>query len=382
MDRARPAASSSAPASAPASTAAWAARVAAWHNRHPLAARITPAQVQDLGVVDLPFSAREAATRRHWRAVFSDNLLPPYTPAQIARWTLRHGLEQRPRDAGQPVRQVPIDRRQLPPEGLALVLWVGTAAIHDAQGERTRVLLALQAPHAVLGQRLWSLQRVAVAALAGLALVTAPVLMLLRTAAQDAAAAAPPVAAAASAVLPPGLTPAVAAVLAAASAASSASAATAAAPAASAAVAALGADDLVAPDVAATPPATSSATPPAVPPPPGPFPPRRPLLDEASKILAQQELASARAAQAAAHGLPVFALVSRQVRTQAESEQLGAALQQALVNTEAPRGLRVDAMPAGRTWRAVGWPFLERGDAERVQQQLAARGQRVDLVAF
>ena len=127
---------------------------------------------------------------------------------------------------------------------------------------------------------------------------------------------------------------------------------------------------------------TALTTPPAVPPPPGPFPPRRPLLDEASKIIAQQELASARAAQAAAHGLPVFALVSRQVRTQAESEQLGAALQQALVNTEAPRGLRVDAMPAGRTWRAVGWPFLERGDAERVQQQLAARGQRVDVVAF
>ena len=172
MDRARPAASSSAPASAPASTAAWAARVAAWHNRHPLAARITPVQVQDLGYVDLPFSAREAATRRHWRAVFSDNFLPPFKPAQIARWALRHGLEQMPRDAGQPVRQVPIDRRQLPPEGLALVLWVGTAAIHDAQGERTRVLLAPQAPHAVLGQRLWSLQRVAVAALAGLLLVT------------------------------------------------------------------------------------------------------------------------------------------------------------------------------------------------------------------
>ncbi len=383
MDRARPAASSSASASTPASTAAWAARVVAWHNRHPLAARITPAQVQDLGYVDLPFSAREAATRRHWRAVFSDNFLPPFKPAQIARWALRHGLEQRPLDAGQPVRQVPIDRRQLPPEGLALVLWVGTAAIHDAQGERTRVLLAPQAPHAVLGQRLWSLQRVAVAALAGLVLLTAPVLMLLRGATQDDTEAAAPVAAAASAAsaasaaLPPGMTPAVAAALAAASAAR-------AEVPASAAVAALGADDLVAPEPAAgpTPSASSPTTPPAVPPPPGPFPPRRPLLDEASKILAQQQLAAARAAQAAEHGLPVFALVSRQVRTQAESEQLGAALQQALVNTEAPRGLRVDAMPAGRTWRAVGWPFLERGDAERVQQQLAARGQRVDVVAF
>lgn len=382
MDRARAAASSSAPAG----TAPWVARVVAWHNRHPLAARITAAQVQDLGYVDLPFSAREAATRRHWRAVFSDDVLPPYTPAQIARWALRHGLEQRPRDASPPVRQVPIDRRQLPPEGLALVLWVGTAAIHDTQGERSRVLLGPQAPHAVLGRRLWSLQRVALAALAGLLLLTAPPLLLLRGVASDDAAATALAADAAASALPPGMTPAVAAVLAAASAARAAPPAAAAsapavaalapsaASAASAAVAALGSDDLVAPEPAATPP--------AVPAPPGPFPPRRPLLDEATKIRAQQQLATARAARAAERGQPVFALVSRQVRTRAESEQLGAALQQALVNTVAPRGLRVEALPAGRTWRAVGWPFLERGEAERVQQQLAARGQRVDVVAF
>ena len=33
------------------------ARVVAWHNRHPLAQRITPAQVQAMGWVDLPFAA-------------------------------------------------------------------------------------------------------------------------------------------------------------------------------------------------------------------------------------------------------------------------------------------------------------------------------------
>ncbi|MBC7941498.1 MAG: hypothetical protein H7Z19_17390 [Chitinophagaceae bacterium] len=31
-----------------------AARVAAWHNRHPLARRVTPAQVQSIGYVSLP----------------------------------------------------------------------------------------------------------------------------------------------------------------------------------------------------------------------------------------------------------------------------------------------------------------------------------------
>ncbi|MFO1327788.1 MAG: hypothetical protein U1F56_10560 [Rubrivivax sp.] len=36
------------------------ARVVAWHNRHPLAARITPDQVQSVGVVSLPFAVQGA----------------------------------------------------------------------------------------------------------------------------------------------------------------------------------------------------------------------------------------------------------------------------------------------------------------------------------
>ena len=40
--------------------ATWVAHVVAWHNRHPLARRITPAQVQGLGYVDLPYSAHDA----------------------------------------------------------------------------------------------------------------------------------------------------------------------------------------------------------------------------------------------------------------------------------------------------------------------------------
>ena len=36
-------------------------RVVAWHNRHPLARRITPAQVRHVGLVVLPFAAPGAA---------------------------------------------------------------------------------------------------------------------------------------------------------------------------------------------------------------------------------------------------------------------------------------------------------------------------------
>lgn len=344
----------------------WVARVVAWHNRHPLAERITPAQVQGLGYVDLPYSAPDAQQRRGWTAVFSDDFLPPLRPRQVARWALRHGLDRTPRDLGQPVRQVAIDKRRLPPEGLALVLWVGTASIHDAQGRQTRVLLGPGAPHAVLGRRLWNRTRIGAASLALLLLVTLPALTLLRGPRAAAEVEAP---VAATTAWPPGMTPAVAAALAAAASAPAVAAAASPASAASAA-------EPVA--VAAAP-----AEPPSAPQPQLPFPPRRPMIDEASKIAAQRELAAARAAQAAANGEPVYAVATKLVRTRAESELLGAALQQALVNTEAvPRGLRVEPMAAGGDWRVVAWPFLQRADAERLREQLAARGQRIEVVAF
>lgn len=348
----------------------WVARVVAWHNRHPLAERITPAQVQGLGYVDLPYSAPDASQRRGWTAVFSDDFLPPLRPRQVARWALRHGLDQTPRDLGQPVRQVAIDKRRLPPEGLALALWVGTAAIHDAQGRQTRVLLGPGAPHAVLGRRLWNRTRIGAASLAMLLLATLPALALLRGPRAAVEADAPLVATA----LPPGMTPAVAAVLAAAASAPPAHAAVAASAAPAAETAA---------PPASAPVAAAPAEPPSAPRASTPFPPRRPTIDEASKIAAQRELAAARAAQAAAKGEPVYAVATRLVRTRAESEVLGAALQQALVNTEAvPRGLRVETMPAGGDWRVVAWPLLQRADAERLREQLAARGQRIEIVAF
>lgn len=349
--------------------ARWVARVVAWHNRHPLAQRIAPAQVQGLGFVDLPYSAHDAddaRARRGWRAVFSEDFLPGLKTGRIARWALRHGQDTLPAVRDAPVRQLPIDRGRLPADGLALVLWVGTAAV-QAGTQQTRVLLGPVAPFPVLGHRLWSRPRMAAAALLLVVLLgTLPALRWLRPVS-------PPdddEPAAVQATLAPRLTPSppaavmpVAAplptpvVLPASAAASAIEPVTATAPAA--------------PATTAAPPAT-----------PAPFPPRRPVLDEAARIMAQRAVADARAARAAAQGVTVYAVATPRVRTQAESEIQGAMLQAALANAEVPRGLRVEALPAGADWRAVCWPFMDRGSAERLREQLAARGQRIEVIAF
>ena len=46
------------------------------------------------------------------------------------------------------------------------------------------------------------------------------------------------------------------------------------------------------------------------------------------------------------------------------------------------RHARVEPMAAGGDWRVVAWPFLQRADAERLRERLAARGQRIEVVAF
>ncbi|MCB1998918.1 MAG: hypothetical protein KDG57_24080, partial [Rhodoferax sp.] len=61
-------------------TADLAARVVAWHNRHPLARRIVPAQVVGIGVVSLPFALREPASDGAAAAK------PPLTPIFDVHW--------------------------------------------------------------------------------------------------------------------------------------------------------------------------------------------------------------------------------------------------------------------------------------------------------
>jgi hypothetical protein len=196
-----------------------AARVVAWHNRHPLARRITAEQVQSVGYVGLPYlpSAAKAAAAdtpkpaageaeapagaslreraqarakqaageaaetsakasRAWRnlkAAFTEDFIAPLSPRRVARWAARHGvpLDQPPR--GAPLRQVEPDTAWAAKARELQTLYVLTAMV-ESRGKRVRMLLSPSADTAVLGKHLWSPPRLAagaVAALGGLACI-------------------------------------------------------------------------------------------------------------------------------------------------------------------------------------------------------------------
>lgn len=192
-----------------------AALVAAWHNRHPLARRITPAQVQGPGLVALPFvatrdaapiatdltpappapaagwrgqlrtrlaalwqrlprrPARPAAAARPagLRAAFDEDFIAPLRPAQVARFARRQGSATRPEcPLDWPQRDV--NRRPGPSAGTSpQTRYLRTAAI-EVGSLRRRVLVGIGPRPAVIGPRLWSRPRcTAAASVAGLALV-------------------------------------------------------------------------------------------------------------------------------------------------------------------------------------------------------------------
>lgn len=194
-----------------------AARVVAWHNRHPLARRITAEQVQSVGYVGLPYlppAAKEAAAdapkpatgkaeapagaslreraqarakqaageaaeapakasgaQRSLKAAFTEDFIAPLSPRRVARWAARHGvpLDQPPR--GAPLRLVEPDAAWAAKARELQTLYVLTAMV-ESRGKRVRMLLSPSADTAVLGKHLWSPPRLAagaVAALGGLA---------------------------------------------------------------------------------------------------------------------------------------------------------------------------------------------------------------------
>lgn len=204
-----------------------AARVVAWHNRHPLARRIRAEQVQSVGFVALPYaapagvepagaaapaaaadpadapaggtlreraaarakpgaapaaaapgpaatpgkSAKAGARRRGLKAAFTEDFIAPLSPRRVARWAARHAvpLDQAPR--GAPLRQVEPDAALAAKAGALQTLYVQTAMV-ESRGKRVRMLLSPSSDTAVLGSRLWSPPRVAggaVGALGGLA---------------------------------------------------------------------------------------------------------------------------------------------------------------------------------------------------------------------
>ena len=176
-----------------------AARVVAWHNRHPLARRIGAAQVHSVGYVVLPFacpnaeappstsleagsaqgSLRERALARarqggeavpppaapsppapasggmppDARANFDEDFIAPLRPTRVARWAHRHGvpLAALPPVPGSPVREVlPLP---LPAGTQPLHVVLLTAAI-DTGTARHRVLLGAGDTAPVLGRRI------------------------------------------------------------------------------------------------------------------------------------------------------------------------------------------------------------------------------------
>lgn len=194
-------------------------RVVQWHNRNPLAHRITAAQVQSIGYVALPFrgaaptgpaeaaappeaaalaAAAEAAPaggtlreRAMARArqpgamepppppaaaaraaqagkvasaqavdepAFAEDFLAPVPSARVARWALQHalGLDADPRDA--PVRHI-----EASGDGPLRQLYALTAQI-ELDSRRSRVLVGPGEPAPVLGRRLLSRPRLAGAA--------------------------------------------------------------------------------------------------------------------------------------------------------------------------------------------------------------------------
>ena len=364
------------------------------------------------------------------------NFMAPLSPDAIANWVARHGrlLQEPPRDG--PLRRV--NPALLPPglgpgQGAMVVL---TAAI-EGGALRSRVLVGAGDPGEVLGERLWSRPRLALAGGLLVVLLAAGAFAagsLLRsdkaasaraeTLAVDAAKAGATVASAASA----------ASAVSAASAASAppvASAASAAAPGSTASGGPEGPEGAT-PTEDAAPAPTRQEHAPALPveapltlttqrPAPAyaqkgrlPLPSRGMALSEEDKAAARDAVAAARmalgqspttprpaapmtsqtppAAPTAAptgpavarptgSGVPVFAVSTRSLRTRAEAELLQSAIG-ALLRSNNLAGISVELIPEGEDWRVAAWPFASQADAERARALLAARGMRVEALGF
>jgi hypothetical protein len=91
-----------------------AAQVVAWHNRHPLARRISRRHLGGYGVVSLPFSpavddpAGQGGARY---PMFDDlSLIPGLSRSKVVAMALAHGWEERPAPGEWPLREVPVAR--------------------------------------------------------------------------------------------------------------------------------------------------------------------------------------------------------------------------------------------------------------------------------
>lgn len=357
-----------------------AASVAAWHNRHPLARRIGMHHVQSVGFVRLPF----AKGPKGLTPAFSEDFMPPWRPARIARWAKRHGREGVELDTDAPRRELEVDRAKLGAAGGALVMLTVRTAEVDAGGEPERVLLGPGARPAVLGRRLASAPRLGATVLAGVlalaglwqvfggALPAPAAAVVAAEAAASVPAAASAAASATVAAAVPASAPASAAppVLAAASAA--------AAPVAPAASAAEPVKLAAAPPTA---PASAAALPPDDGPPERAAPPaevQRPVdveprwgrvdLPPRPVILDKPKA-------------PVYGLASAVLRTEGEGERVQGLMVRLLGKAAVP-GVHVERLQVGDDWRVVGYPFTDKAAAERAAALLLKGGLRAEVIDF
>ena len=93
---------------------------------------------------------------------------------------------------------------------------------------------------------------------------------------------------------------------------------------------------------------------------------------------------AARTAPPPASTGPAFAVSTRVLRTRTEGEQVAAAMRALLVKPATPGTppMQVEVMPVGEDWRVVGWPYADRALAEKARALLAARGMKVQVIDF
>jgi hypothetical protein len=406
-----------------------AAQVAAWHNRHPLALRIRPAQVQGMGIVALPVRAGSGAAARRVKPAFTDDVFAPITARQAAAFAARQGVKERPDIT--PLREVAAAGADA---AAAQPMYLRTAAI-EAPGRRVRVLVAAGDPGrsrlAVLGPRLWSLQRTVVAAALGGAGGTAllagvvATLWLWRAAPQApapepataaTAASAPATATAASAPATDSAAAATASAELAASgpereqagsstavAAAGLSAARAgdASSASSAPAASVASRDLpasAAAAVAIAPARAASVALPAASAPAVAAVDAKAALADIRPRLTDEQRAEARrigrqireqdAPQATAAAAPLvaggrhFALVTRTTRGRPAAQLMQSLMASAAAGAALPGQARTEVMQVKEGFRAIWWPFASPADAEAARSALTAYGIKAELVEF
>lgn len=112
------------------------------------------------------------------------------------------------------------------------------------------------------------------------------------------------------------------------------------------------------------------------------LPLRKPIIDAEAKAQARQAREPLRRAAAARHAPPkVYALVSRPMPQRATSERVAAQLE-AMARTRLGGGLRAELMQVSSGWRAVCWPFDSPRDAEKARTALADRGVQTEVIEF